>query len=103
MNVGFGACRSSKKGTLEADEQARIYFQQAMDIDPHYARAYTGMSLTYFNEWSCQIWDRWEVSQKGHLAGHKKAFELEERDHVSATILGKLYLFNGDYEKQNTF
>src|SRR5690606_39645083 len=44
-----------KKGTLEADEQARIYFQQAMELDPHYPRAYTGMSLSYFNEWSCQI------------------------------------------------
>ena len=88
-----------KKGTLEADEQARLYFQQAMEMDPHDARAYTGMSLTYFNEWSCQIWDRWEVSQNGAFEWAQKALELDERDHVSATILGKLYLFNGDYEK----
>lgn len=54
-----------RKGTLEADEKAREFFTQALEIDPHYARAHTGMSLTYFNEWSCQIWDRWEVSQKG--------------------------------------
>ncbi|MDX1943291.1 MAG: tetratricopeptide repeat protein [Saprospiraceae bacterium] len=92
-----------KKGTLEADEQARMYFQQAMDIDPHYARAYTGMSLTYFNEWSCQIWDRWEVSQNGAFEWAQKALELDERDHVSAAILGKLYLYSGNYEKSEFY
>lgn len=92
-----------KKGTLEADEQARLYFQQAIDLDPHYARAYTGMSLTYFNEWSCQIWDRWEVSQKGAFDWAEQALELDERDHISATILGKLYLFSGDYDKAEHF
>ena len=30
-----------KKGTLEADEKARQYFQQAIDIDPQYSKAYT--------------------------------------------------------------
>lgn len=92
-----------KKGMLQADEQARIYFQQAMEIDPHYARAYTGMSLTYFNEWSCQIWDRWEVSQKDAFDWAEQALELDERDHISASILGKLYLFKGDYEKSEQF
>ena len=88
-----------QKGTLEADEQARVYFRQAMEIDPHYARAYTGMSLTYFNEWSCQIWDRWEVSRKGAFEWGQKALELDEFDHVSAIIVGKIYLFNGEYDK----
>ena len=88
-----------KKGSLETDEQARQYFRKAIEIDPHYARAYTGMSLSYFNEWSCQIWDRWEVSQKGAFDWAKKAVELDERDHISTVILGKIYLFNGEYEK----
>ncbi len=88
-----------KKGTLESDEQARVYFRNAMDIDPHYARAYTGMSLTYFNEWSCQIWDRWDVSRKGAFEWAQKAVELDEQDHVSIAILGRIHLFNGDYEK----
>lgn len=92
-----------QKGTLEADEQARTYFKQAMDIDSHFARAYTGMSLTYFNEWSCQIWDRWEVSQKGTFKWAQKAVELDEWDHVSTAILGKLYLFNEEYDKAEHF
>ena len=92
-----------KKGTLAADEQARIYFKKSMEIDPHYSRAYTGMSLTYFNEWSCQIWDRWEVSQKGAFEWAEKAVELDAWDHISLVILGKIYLFNGEYDRAEYF
>ena len=88
-----------KKGTLEADEQARSYFQKAMEIDPHYSRAYTGMSLSYFNEWSCQLWSRWEVSQNGAFEWAQKALELDEKDHVSNAILGRVYLFGAEYDK----
>lgn len=88
-----------KKGSISADEKARAYFQQAIDIDPYYARAYTGMSLTYFNEWSCQLWSRWEVSQLGAMEWARKALELDEWDHISMTILGRLYLYNEEYEK----
>lgn len=87
------------KGTLAADEAARAYFLKAMELDPHYARAYTGMSLTHFNEWSCQIWDRWEVSQRGAFEWAQRALELDATDHVSSAILGKLYLYSGDYDK----
>lgn len=88
-----------KAGTLEADEQARHYFRNAMQLDPHYARAYTGMSLSYFNEWSCQLWSRWDLSRKGAFEWAQKAVELDEFDHVSTAILGRIYLFQGEYEK----
>lgn len=88
-----------KKGTVEADESARAYFRQAIDIDPHFARAFTGMSLSYFNEWSCQLWNRWEISQKGALEWAQQAVEIDETDYVSTTILGRIYLYKGEYEK----
>ncbi len=88
-----------KKGTVESDEQARLYFKQAMDIDPGYSRAYMGMSLSYFNEWSCQLWSRWDVSRNGAFEWAHKALELDELDHVSNAILGRIYLYNGDYER----
>lgn len=92
-----------KKGTVEADERARHLFQKAMEVDPYYARAYTGMSLTYFNEWSCQLWSRWDVNRKGAFDWALKAVELDEQDHVSLAILGRIYLFNGEYEKAEHF
>lgn len=91
--------RELKRGTLEADEKARDFFRQAMELDPHYARAHTGMSLSFFNEWSCQLWSRWDVSQSGAFEWARKALELDEWDHVSHGILGRIYLFKGEYEK----
>ena len=41
-----------RQGTRTADEKARQTFKQALTIDPHYSRAYAGLSLSYFNEWS---------------------------------------------------
>lgn len=88
-----------KKSTLEADEQAREYFQQALEIDAEYARACTGMSLSYFNEWSCQLWSRWDVSKNSAFEWAKRALQIDEWDHVSNVIIGRIYLFNGEYDK----
>jgi TolB-like protein len=87
-----------KKGTLETDENARENFQKAIDIDPRYSLAYSGMSLTYFNEWSCQLWDRWEVSQKGAFDWAKKAIDLDEQNYAAALVLGRIYLYEAEYD-----
>ena len=88
-----------KRGTLASDEKARTYFQKAIEIDPGYSRAYTGISLTYFNEWSCQLWNRWEISQKGAFEWAQKAVNINPWDHISTTILSRIYLFAGEFEK----
>ena len=87
-----------KKGSLESDVKARSYFLKAIDIDPTYSLSYSGMSLTYFNEWSCQLWDRWEVSQNGAYEWAFKALELDEQNYVAAYVLGRVFLYEGKYE-----
>ena len=87
-----------KKGTLEADEYAREHFQKAIAIDPTYSLAYSGMSLTYFNEWSCQLWERWDVCQKGAYDWAKKAIDLDEQNYVAALVLGRIYLYEAQYD-----
>lgn len=87
-----------KKGTVQADEDARAHFQQAIEVDPAYSLAYSGMSLTYFNEWSCQLWDRWDVCQRGAFEWAKKAIDLNEQDYVAAMVLGRVYLYEAEYE-----
>lgn len=87
-----------RKGTLEADERARDQFQRAMYTAPHYSLAYSGMSLTYFNEWSCQLWERWDVSQQGAFDWAKKAIELDPHNHMAAMILGRVYLYEAEYD-----
>ncbi|WP_425237280.1 hypothetical protein [Ulvibacterium sp.] len=92
-----------KKGTVESDAAAREHFEAALRIDPGFARAYSGISLSYFNEWSCQLWDRWEVSQKGAHKFALKAIELDENDYISLAVLGRTYLYLGDYDKSELF
>ncbi len=88
-----------EKGTLANDNKAREYFKQAMEIDSEYARAFAGMSLTYFNEWSCQVFERWEESQKFAYEYALKAVSLDDTDNVSNLILGRVYLYKREYEK----
>ncbi|HET6540440.1 MAG TPA: tetratricopeptide repeat protein [Chryseolinea sp.] len=86
-----------KKGTIQADEKARVEFQRAIEIDPTYSLAYSGMSLTYFNEWSCQLWERWDICQREAFTWAKRAIDLNEQNYVAALVLGRVYLYEGEY------
>jgi Tfp pilus assembly protein PilF len=88
-----------KKGSLRNDLKARSCFEEALKIDPHYARAYSGISLSYFNEWSCQLWNRWDVNKKGAHKFALKALEYDENDYISLTVLGRTYLYTEEFEK----
>ncbi len=88
-----------KKGGLKHDMNARELFYKALSIDPNYARAYTGLSLSHFNEWSCQLWDRWQVSQDGAHDFALQAVALDPNDYKALTVLGRTYLYLGEFEK----
>src|SRR5690554_2611414 len=78
-----------KKGSVAGDLKAREHFQKALETQPDYALAYTGMSLSYFNEWTCQLWERWNVSKSGAFEWAQKGIELDEHNHI-ITIIQKL-------------
>ncbi|HKJ65720.1 MAG TPA: hypothetical protein VJ969_09970, partial [Desulfopila sp.] len=86
-------------GTLADDHEAREFFNQALVIDPSYARAYAGLSLSYFNEWSCQLWNLWEISEKSAFNYAVKAFQLDEGDHLVQMILGRIYIYRRQFEE----
>jgi tetratricopeptide (TPR) repeat protein len=86
-----------KKASVEADLKAREHFEKALQIQPDYALACTGMSLSYFNEWSCQLWDRWDVSKNGAFDWAQKAIELDEQNHIIAMVFGRIFLYEGSY------
>lgn len=88
-----------KKGSIESDEEARKYFEAALQVDPNYALAYTGLSLSYFNEWSCQLWDRWDISKNGAHENALKAIEIDNNDYRALAVLGRTYAFSGEPEK----
>ncbi len=47
------------------------------------------MSLTYFNEWSCQLWDKWDMARTGAYEWAQKAIELDDHNYIAALVLRK--------------
>jgi len=90
---------SLQKGSIEADAEARGFFERALSIDPGYARAYTGLSLTHFNQWSCQAWERWD--DKERLAYHyaSRAAELDEDDATVQVVLARVLLYRRRFDE----
>jgi TolB-like protein/Tfp pilus assembly protein PilF len=87
-----------RKGTPEADQKARRIFEQALAIDPHYSRAYAGLSLSFFNEWSCQLWEHWDETERNAYKYAKRAIELDDTDHVTQLILGRILLYRRRFD-----
>ena len=69
-----------KRGTLEDDEEARTFFAQALEIDSRYARACAGLSLSHFNEWTCNTFHLWDESESNALDYAIQAAELDNTD-----------------------
>lgn len=86
-------------GTLEADHEAREFFNQALVIDPNHSRAYVGLSLSHFNEWSCQLWEIYDQSEKSAYNYAIKAFQLDESDHIAQMILGRVYIYRRQFDE----
>ncbi len=88
-----------RDGTLDGDEAARRLFEQALETDPHYARAHAGLALSYFNEWSCMFWDCFEANGAAAYRHAHRALELDERDALPHVIIGKVLLYRREFEK----
>lgn len=87
-----------RRGTVKDDEKAREVFTRALEIEPHYGRAFAGLSLSYFNEWTCQLWDRWEETLTSAYEYALKANQYGANDHVVQMILGRVLLYRHDFE-----
>jgi TolB-like protein/tetratricopeptide (TPR) repeat protein len=86
-------------GTPEADLEARRIFKQALQIDPNYSRAYAGLSLSHFNVWSCQIWEKWEETGRKAYDYALEASRLDDTDHVVQMILGSILMYHRQFDQ----
>lgn len=86
-------------GTLEADQDARLFFNKALELDPNYGRAYAGLSLSHFNEWSCQLWELYESSEEHAYRYAVQAYHLDDSDHVIQMILGRVYIYRRQFDQ----
>ena len=82
-----------KRGTLEGDEESRPLFEQAVQINPQYARAYAGLSLSHFNEWTCHAWHLWDENESNAFDYATKAAELDDREPIVQSVLARVCRF----------
>jgi len=87
-----------RRGTHEADRKARQIFKQASKIDPNYSRLYAGLSLSYFNDWSCQLWEDWETTEKNAYKFAKQALQLDDTDYMVHMVLGRILVFRQRFD-----
>lgn len=88
---------SLKRATLEGDEEARASFRQALDVDPLYAPAHAGLSVSHFNEWSCQAWHLWDESADGAFEHAARAAELDDSDAMVQAVLARVHRYRHEH------
>ena len=86
-------------GTVEADAKARLFFERALEIDANYARAYAGLSLSHFNEWSCQAWEKWDEKERFAYDFARRACSLDENDAMVQVVLGRILVYRRRYDE----
>lgn len=87
-----------RNGSTETDQRARKIFEKALAIDPYYSRAYTGISLSYFNDWSCQVTDQWDTIGKNAYNYAHKAVTLDSSDHIAQLVIGRILMFRYEFD-----
>lgn len=87
-----------RRGDQPGLVEARGLFSRAIDLDAGNARAWSGLSLSYFNDWSCLAWDRWEENERQAFAHASRALDLDAGDHVAQYIAGRIRLYRRDFD-----
>lgn len=88
-----------REATREADDAARELFLKALALDPLHARAHAGLALSWFNEWSCQFWDRFEEASRQAYVHARRALELDDRDAMIHLVIAKVALYRSEWEQ----
>jgi len=88
-----------RRGTPESHAEARALFERALEIDAAFARAYSGLSLTYFNEWSCLAWGRWAENEGRAFDYAQRGAQMDDGDPVTHFILGRILLYRREFDR----
>ncbi|MGC1479090.1 MAG: hypothetical protein WA771_01190 [Chthoniobacterales bacterium] len=86
-----------QRGAVAADEEAREFFSQALEVEPHYARAYAGISLSHFNDWSCQAWALFEEKEQLAYDNAVRAEALDPNDAAVQLILARVEQYRREF------
>ena len=87
------------KETKEDNIRAQELFRKALELDPKFARAYTGLALTYGYEIWLSYTESRARSLRDWLAAVQKAVALDPYDGEAHMVLGYAYRMLNDYER----
>ncbi len=87
-----------RRGSDRSDDEARSFFEQALGLSPTFGRAHAGISLSHFNDWSCQAWERWDERERLAFEHARRAVELDDQDHVTHFILARIHVYRREFE-----
>jgi adenylate cyclase len=84
--------------TKEANARARQWFEKALELDPQYAMAHAGLSVTYWIEWFSQ-WSVDPQNLKRAVETAQQAVVLDDSLPGPHSILGMVKLWQKQYEQ----
>ena len=84
---------------MEGDDESSAFFARALELDPQLARAYSGMSPSHFNDWSCQAWVQWDEKERLAYEFAKRAADLDSGDAMVEIVLGRITLYRRRFDE----
>ena len=84
--------------TRETNDQARVMFERAIDLDPQYAGAHAGLGFTYYEEWA-ELWSQDPQSLERALELATQALALDDSHAGAYTLLSHVYLWRMQHEQ----
>jgi adenylate cyclase len=86
------------EGTNEGNYRAREKFEQAIELDPDYARAWTGLAYTYSREVRFRLTKDREATIAKMFEVARKAVALDETDSEARNMLSRAFNLSGQSE-----
>ena len=96
---GCAGCSGCAAGPPRRTSRRGSLFEQALALDRDYARAWAGLSLSYFNDWSCAAWERWDETERKAFEHAAEATRRDPQDPVTQCILGRILLYRREFER----
>jgi adenylate cyclase len=84
--------------TKETNDQARVMFERAIDLDPQYAGAHAGLGFTYYEEWA-ELWSQDPQSLERAFELATQALALDDSYAGAYTLLSHVYLWRMQHEQ----
>lgn len=103
--ASFGAWEAVQRGlallhdfTKGSNARARDMFQRAIELDPNYSKAYTGLAYSYHRDIFWNYADDPASSVERFLDAAKRAVILDDTDSSAHLVLGYAYLWASQYD-----